>query len=586
MVLQCYLSDVIRQFADKGAEHEFQKEKDTENYIVDHHPYSGAGDDCSYIAVVFISGIERNFKMNRMKTVLMTAAMLVCVFACTAVAGKTVYAAPNDTIQTGISADGMDLSGMTQEQAQGAVQSYVNELGQAQVQLQAQDGQSVSISLSELGISWKNPELVSEAVSLGKKGNIVARYKAEKDLQNKGKNYPVVLDFDKEAIRQAVTERCSKFNVEAIDAHLTRVDGSFQIEDGQTGYVVDENASVAAIYDYLTGSWVKGENGNVALVMAVDEPKGKTEELAKVKDVLGTFTTSYSTSGASRSKNVANGCRLINGTTLYPGDTFSTYNTVKPFSTENGYEMAGSYLNGKVVDSIGGGICQSSSTIYNAAVRANMKVEERYCHKWASSYVPTGLDATIDYGNLDLKLSNPTDYQMFLECKVVDNTLYVSFWGWKSDSYDLIMTRNKLTNQGSSSYTVKAWRVYYKDGKEIDSESLGSSTYDTENGYVFIDANNDPRAKYGDDVVIPDETVPKNDDSSSSSSSSQSSYSEPSYSSSSSSSHSSNSSSSSSSSHSSSSHSSSSQSSSESKTEPQPKPDPEPTPTEPESGEE
>ena len=64
MVLQCYLSDVIRQFADKGAEHEFQKEKDTENYIVDHHPYSGAGDDCSYIAVVFISGIERNFKMN------------------------------------------------------------------------------------------------------------------------------------------------------------------------------------------------------------------------------------------------------------------------------------------------------------------------------------------------------------------------------------------------------------------------------------------------------------------------------------------------------------------------------------------
>ena len=223
MVLQCYLSDVIRQFADKGAEHEFQKEKDTENYIVDHHPYSGAGDDCSYIAVVFISGIERNFKMNRMKTVLMTAAMLVCVFACTAVAGKTVYAAPNDTIQTGISADGMDLSGMTQEQAQGVVQSYVNELGQAQVQLQAQDGQSVSISLSELGISWKNPELVSEAVSLGKKGNIVARYKAEKDLQNKGKNYPVVLDFDKEAIRQAVTERCSKFNVEAIDAHLTRV---------------------------------------------------------------------------------------------------------------------------------------------------------------------------------------------------------------------------------------------------------------------------------------------------------------------------------------------------------------------------
>ena len=233
---------------------------------------------------------------------------------------------------------------------------------------------------------------------------------------------------------------------------------------------------------------------------------------------------------------------------------------------------------------IGGGICQSSSTIYNAAVRANMKVEERYCHKWASSYVPTGLDATIDYGNLDLKLSNPTDYQMFLECKVVDSTLYVSFWGWKSDSYDLIMTRNKLTDRGGSSYTVKAWRVYYKDGKEVDSESLGSSTYDTANGYIFIDAANDPRAKYGDDVNVPDETAPTNssDDSSAASSSSvQSSDSEPSHSSSSKPSQSSKPSSSSSSSHVSSSSSttssSPSHSSSEPKTEPKPEPEPEPT---------
>lgn len=211
--------------------------------------------------------------------------------------------------------------------------------------------------------------------------------------------------------------------------------------------------------------------------------------------------------------------KACNGSVIEPGATWSFNKCTGNSNLESlGYKPAGVISNGKSDIGIGGGICQSSSTIYNAAVRANMKVEERYCHKWASSYVPTGLDATIDYGNLDLKLSNPTDYQMFLECKVVDNTLYISFWGWKSDSYDLIMTRNKLTNQGSSSYTVKAWRVYYKDGKEIDSESLGSSTYDTENGYVFIDANNDPRAKYGDDVVIPDETVPKNDDSSSSSS--------------------------------------------------------------------
>ena len=482
------MSDVIGQFADKGAEHEFQKEKDTENYIVDHHPYSGAGDDCSYIAVVFISGIERNFKMNRMKTVLMTAAMLVCVFACTAVAGKTVYAAPNDTIQTGISADGMDLSGMTQEQAQ--------------VQLQAQDGQSVSISLSELGISWKNPELVSEAVSLGKKGNIVARYKAEKDLQNKGKNYPVVLDFDKEAIRQAVTERCSKFNVEAIDAHLTRVDGSFQIEDGQTGYVVDENASVAAIYDYLTGSWVKGENGNVALVMAVDEPKGKTEELAKVKDVLGTFTTSYSTSGASRSKNVANGCSLINGTTLYPGDTFSTYNTVKPFSTENGYEMAGSYLNGKVVDSIGGGICQVSTTLYNAVLRAELEVTERHNHSMIVTYVDPSADAAIaESSGKDFVFVNNTDYPIYIDGHTADKKITFTIYGVETRAknrtvaYESEVIEKKVpeadqiiadasqpigvisVSSAHIGYKARLWKIVKENGVEVSREQVNSSNY-------------------------------------------------------------------------------------------------------------
>ena len=516
-MLQCYLSDVIRQFADKGAEHEFQKEKDTENYIVDHHPYSGAGDDCSYIAVVFISGIERNFKMNRMKTVLMTAAMLVCVFACTAVAGKTVYAAPNDTIQTGISADGMDLSGMTQEQAQGVVQSYVNELGQAQVQLQAQDGQSVSISLSELGISWKNPELVSEAVSLGKKGNIVARYKAEKDLQNKGKNYPVVLDFDKEAIRQAVTERCSKFNVEAIDAHLTRVDGSFQIEDGQTGYVVDENASVAAIYDYLTGSWVKGENGNVALVMAVDEPKGKTEELAKVKDVLGTFTTSYSTSGASRSKNVANGCRLINGTTLYPGDTFSTYNTVKPFSTENGYEMAGSYLNGKVVDSIGGGICQVSTTLYNAVLRAELNVTERSPHSMTVHYVDLSEDAAIAGTYKDFKFVNSTEYPIYIEGYTTsDKKITFNIYGKETrDKNRTISFESQMVSEtpattilqedagqgigykavsskGSSGYVAELYKIVKVNGVETDRIKVNKSTYKGTNRVVTYGTAGDP----------------------------------------------------------------------------------------------
>ena len=124
-----------------------------------------------------------------------------------------------------------------------------------------------------------------------------------------------------------------------------------------------------------------------------------------------------------------------------------------------------------------------------------MTVEERYNHKWASSYVPTGLDATIDYPRLDLKLSNPTDYQMFMECKLDGKTLIVSIWGYKSDTYDTIKCENEMVKKGESSYTVKAWRVYIKDGKEVKKESLGSSTYDSKNGYIFKNAENDSNVK-------------------------------------------------------------------------------------------
>ena len=130
----------------------------------------------------------------------------------------------------------------------------------------------------------------------------------------------------------------------------------------------------------------------------------------------------------------------------------------------------------------GGGICQVSFIIYNAAIRANVEIEERYCHLWASDYVPTGLDATIDYPNLDLKFSNQTDYQMFIECKMDGTTLSATFWGWQSPDYDEIRTENEIGSTSGKEFSARAWRVYYKDGKEVDREELPSSTYESSGG--------------------------------------------------------------------------------------------------------
>ena len=236
--------------------------------------------------------------------------------------------------------------------------------------------------------------------------------------------------------------------------------------------------------------------------MAVDEPKGKTEELAKVKDVLGTFTTSYSTSGASRSKNVANGCRLINGTTLYPGDTFSTYNTVKPFSTENGYEMAGSYLNGKVVDSIGGGICQVSTTLYNAVLRAELEVTERHNHSMIVTYVDPSADAAIaESSGKDFVFVNNTDYPIYIDGHTADKKITFTIYGVETRAknrtvaYESEVIEKKVpeadqiiadasqpigvisVSSAHIGYKARLWKIVKENGVEVSREQVNSSNY-------------------------------------------------------------------------------------------------------------
>ncbi|MDO4333306.1 MAG: VanW family protein [Eubacteriales bacterium] len=436
-----------------------------------------------------------------MKKIRNALAMMITAGFCFLFFGQQAYAAPDDVIPEGVTAGGIDLSGMTQDEASRAIENYVDSLGEIPIRLQSAEGDSVSATAEELGITWKNTELVSEAAQLGKKGNIVVRYKMKQDLKYKGRDYEIQLDFDRALIESIVEERCSKFNVEAVDAHLNRVNGVFEVEEGQTGYVVDNSASAENIYAYMTTQWDRAES-SVELVMAVDEPKGKAEDLLKVKDLLGTFTTSYSTSSADRSGNVSNGCSKINGTTIYPGDTFSTYDAVKPFTQENGYFMAGSYLNGQVVDSIGGGICQVSTTLYNAVLRAELDVTERHNHSMIVTYVDPSADAAIaESAGKDFQFVNNTEYPIYIEGYTKDKKITFNIYGVESrDSnrtvtYESEVLETKVpdhdnivadasrpvgyiqTSSAHIGYKARLWKVVKENGVEVSREQINSSNY-------------------------------------------------------------------------------------------------------------
>lgn len=414
---------------------------------------------------------------------------------------QPVQAKISDRIEDGIYVGDINVSGKSQDEARQAVEEYIEGLKEITVTLQVAEGNQAEVTFGELGFSWGNPEVIEEAAGLGKKGNVVQRYKALQDLQNENKIFELAYDLDKELIRQALIDKCEIYNVEAKNASLVKTGSGFTVTPGQTGYVVDEDASIDKIYNFILNEWDR-DNSVLELEVAVDEPKGTEEDLAKVKDVLGTFTTNFRTSGASRTGNITNGCDLISGTTVYPGDEFSMYEIVAPFTAENGYFMAGSYLSGKVVDSLGGGICQVSTTLYNAVLLAELEVTERHNHSMIVSYVEPSADAAIaESAGKDFRFVNNTDYPIYIDGFVQDKNITFTIYGAETRPSDRKVTYESkvlsvnrpesdiihtdpaiplgkvVTEAAHIGYKAELWKVVTENGQEISREQINSSSY-------------------------------------------------------------------------------------------------------------
>ncbi len=426
------------------------------------------------------------------------AALAVCVWL-----GAGIFArgAQEETIKQGIYIGGQDAGGMSREQAYELGQSYVDSLGSAVVTLQAAGGNMVQVTAKDLGITWANPQVVDEALRVGTTGSVITRYKVMKDLQYSHIDYEVKVTFDITAIDSVLASRCTPYDQEAVNATLKRENGQFVIQEGQTGYKLDVENSIDAIYNYMTGQW-DGGDCSIPLVVEVDEPEGTYEQLARVKDVLGTFTTSFSTSGQSRSANVTNGCRLIDGTTLYPGEEFSTYDAVAPFTEANGYYMAGSYMNGKVIDSLGGGICQVSTTLYNAVLLAELDVTERHNHSMIVNYVDPSADAAIaESAGKDFRFVNNRDVPVYIEGSVSGKKITFTIYGEETRSSDrkvsyvsevLETVRPEadtiypdpsqpigyiVKESAHIGYKARLWKVVTENGVQVSREEVNSSTY-------------------------------------------------------------------------------------------------------------
>ena len=194
-------------------------------------------------------------------------------------------------------------------------------------------------------------------------------------------------------------------------------------------------------------------------------------------DQLASFSTKYSTRDTDRTTNLRLAANKVNGTVLMPGETFSYNKVVGARTIAAGYKEAAVYENGKVVDGIGGGICQVSSTIYNAAIYANLDIVQRSNHQFVPSYVTASRDATVVYGSIDFRFKNNRDYPIKIVCSVSGGIASCQIFGLKQDNDYQVEISSYETGRTSTAIYSEAYKILKKDGKVVNKVLLSKDTY-------------------------------------------------------------------------------------------------------------
>ncbi len=280
-------------------------------------------------------------------------------------------------------------------------------------------------------------------------------------------------------------------------------DASYKIEDGK---VVMTPHVFGVSFDKEQAKQLMDENTkhgqSFRLPLQISAPSVTTEDIeAKLfSKVIGEHTTTFKTSDVGRSKNIALATHKINGTILAPGEIFSYNDVVGERSYSEGFQTAHVYVNGETVDGIGGGICQVSSTLFNAVVFANLDIVERVNHQLTVSYVPLGRDATVDYGNIDFRFKNTTGNPVKIVGTCEDGTLHMALLGFKEhdnetvtfetvtvghtdpperkvDDPTLPLGEEKEESPGSIGYIVDTYKVIHRDGMPDEKIYLCRSNY-------------------------------------------------------------------------------------------------------------
>lgn len=403
----------------------------------------------------------------------------------------------NNFIYPGVKVENIDLSGKSIQEAKNILQEkYGNAITKKKIIIKAPN-KDYSIDYSKLDAKFNIDDTLNQAYSYGKDKGMFAKYKLINNPQVK--QFKLKFNYNPKPIKDLISKIQEEINKQPVDGSLTMVSsGKFNVTPDKQGAKLNSDKLEKDILSKISGN--VSSNEEVTAQVEILKAKHTGESLSKVNTKVASFSTDFSTSAYERSTNITLATKSINGTLLMPGDEFSFNNVVGERTAAKGYLVAGVIIGNKADSGIGGGICQVSTTLYNAILRANINSTARAHHTLPSHYIGLGMDATVDYGNLDYKFKNTLPYPIYIEGYVSNKHLYFNVYSDSSlnvKTYDIVskttdtlnytteykddptlpVGQEQVSQPPSTGYKVEVYRNTYQNGTMVSQDLLYKDTY-------------------------------------------------------------------------------------------------------------
>ncbi len=504
-------------------------------------------------------------KLSKKAKIIITAAAIVLIAA---IAALTALAL-NGNIYNGVSAAGVSLGGMTPDKAAQAL-SDVDFFGELPVFVC--EGREFDVDPADIALKCDAAKTAEAAHAYGRDANVFTRIGNIFNVMFTPVDMDIEVAYDAERLDEILDAEIGDLRAPTVEPEIRLEGDRLYITNGSQGLDINEEklrsdlalvakgdagkieliietvnptplsaeklheeyASEAADADYTIENMhitytesVEGVEFDVDeakriieenlknpkeyyIPLTITKPEMTTEELDKslFGDRLSTYTTNYNAGEIGRTKNVTLAANAINNVVLKKGDIFSYNGIVGERSTARGYAGAKVYAGGEVVEGLGGGICQVSSTLYNAVLYADLEIVTRTCHSLPVTYVPLGRDATVAYGSIDFKFKNQYDDPVKIVSSVGGGTLTVSVYGKKTSDKTVEITTERLSTipftvieqpdetiapgdtqvkqSGSDGATVNTYKKVTENGKVISNKMIHKSYYSPINKIILV----------------------------------------------------------------------------------------------------